>query len=93
MAGDAPRDDFRLLLTPPRLGLGDGESDTFFDLTNSLLDSLFALGDAECVLGGGGGGVGDRGGGGGGGGVEGGGGMELSPEGELPKSPGSLRIR
>ena len=68
-----------------------------FDLTNSLLDSLVALGEAECVLGGGGGGVGDRGGGGGGGGVEGGGGMDLSPgeeeEEPLPKSPGSLRIR
>lgn len=45
MAGEAPR-DFRLS-EPPRFGLGDAESVTFFDLTNSLLDSLFALGDAE----------------------------------------------
>ena len=30
MAGEAPRDDLRLPLpTPPRFGLGEGESDTF----------------------------------------------------------------
>lgn len=46
IAGEAPRDDLRLPKLP-RLGLGEGESVTFFDLTNSLLVSLLALGEAE----------------------------------------------